>query len=256
MYTETITQCAANAVRIVRLAKSNPISFWLSAAMAGAYIGLGIILIFTLGNQLESTLRPLVMGATFGIALTLVVIAGSELFTGHTMYLTFGLKCKEITHRQMWLVLPQTWLANLLGAIFVATLYYYAATPLLSSDTSIIHSVALAKTTTSAEALFVRGVFCNWLVCLAIWMACRVEGAAKFIAIWWCLFAFIACGYEHCIANMTLFALSWLGNHSESYTVVGIGHNLLWVTLGNIVSGVVFMGLGYWYATPKTERPC
>ena len=91
MYSETITQCAANAARIVRLAKSNPISFWLSAAMAGAYIGLGIILIFTLGNLLEPALRPLVMGATFGIALTLVVIAGSELFTGHTMYITFGL---------------------------------------------------------------------------------------------------------------------------------------------------------------------
>ena len=207
MYSETITQCAANAARIVRLAKSNPISFWLSAAMAGAYIGLGIILIFTLGNLLEPALRPLVMGATFGIALTLVVIAGSELFTGHTMYLTFGLKCKEITHRQMWLVLPQTWLANLLGAIFVATLYYYAATPLLFSDTSIIHSVALAKTTASAEALFFRGIFCNWLVCLAIWMACRVEGAAKFIAIWWCLFAFVACGYEHCIAKYDLICL-------------------------------------------------
>ncbi len=58
--------------------------------MAGAYVGLGIILIFTLGNLLDPSVRPLVMGATFGIALTLVIIAGSELFTGHTMFLTFG----------------------------------------------------------------------------------------------------------------------------------------------------------------------
>lgn len=54
--------------------------------MAGAYVGLGIILIFTLGNLLDPSVRPLVMGATFGIALTLVIIAGSELFTGHTMF--------------------------------------------------------------------------------------------------------------------------------------------------------------------------
>ncbi len=54
---------------------------------------------------------------------------------------------------------------------------------------------------------------------------------------------------------MTLFALSWFGHHSEAYTLSGIGHNLLWVTLGNTFSGAVFMGLGYWYATPKAERP-
>ncbi|STM17615.1 nitrite transporter [Escherichia coli] len=54
---------------------------------------------------------------------------------------------------------------------------------------------------------------------------------------------------------MTLFALSWFGNHSEAYTLAGIGHNLLWVTLGNTLSGAVFMGLGYWYATPKANRP-
>lgn len=255
MYTETINKCATNAARIVRLAKTNPFGFWLSSAMAGAYVGLGIILIFTLGNLLDPSLRPLVMGATFGIALTLVVIAGSELFTGHTMFLTFGVKCNKITNKQMWLVLPQTWLANLLGSIFVAALYFYASTPLLSVNTSLVHSAAMAKTMAPASALFFRGILCNWLVCLAIWMANRVEGSAKFIAIWWCLLAFIACGYEHSVANMTLFSLSWFGDHSEAYNLVGIGHNLLWVSLGNIVSGAVFMGLGYWYSTPKTERP-
>ncbi|OCG67300.1 nitrite transporter NirC [Gilliamella sp. Fer4-1] len=255
MYTETINKCAANAARIVRLAKTNPFGFWVSSAMAGAYVGFGIILIFTLGNLVEPSIRPLVMGATFGIALTLVVIAGSELFTGHTMLLTLGVKCKQITHTQMWLVLPQTWLGNLIGSIFVAALYFYAATPLLSTDTSLVHTAALAKTSAAACPLFFRGVLCNWLVCLAIWMANRVEGSAKFIAIWWCLLAFIACGYEHSIANMTLFSLSWFGNHSDAYTLTGIGHNLLWVSLGNIVSGALFMGLGYWYSTPRAERP-
>ena len=254
MYRETINKCAANAARIVSLAKNNPFGFWLSSAMAGAYVGLGIILIFTLGNLLEPSIRPLVMGATFGIALTLVVIAGSELFTGHTMFLTFGVQAKKITHAQMWCVLPQTWLGNLLGSIFVAALFYWASFPLLSTDSSLVHTAALAKTSTPATALFFRGILCNWLVCLAIWMANRVEGSAKFIAIWWCLLAFIACGYEHSVANMTLFSLSWFGNHSEAYTLGGIGNNLLWVSLGNLISGALFMGLGYWYSTPKAER--
>ncbi len=85
-------------------------------------------------------------------------------------------------------------------------------------------------------------------------MAIRTEGTAKFLAIWWCLLAFIASGYEHSVANMTLFALSGLVITATPIPA-GIGHNLLWVTLGNTLSGVVFMGLGYWYATPKSERP-
>ncbi len=71
MFTDTINKCAANAARIAHLSANNPLGFWVASAMAGAYVGLGIILIFTLGNLLDPSVRPLVMGATFGIALTL-----------------------------------------------------------------------------------------------------------------------------------------------------------------------------------------
>lgn len=108
MFTDTINKCATNAARIVRLNKDNPFGFWISSAMAGAYVGLGIILIFTLGNMVEPALRPLLMGATFGIALTLVIIAGSELFTGHTMFLTLGVKAGTISGGQWLAILPQT----------------------------------------------------------------------------------------------------------------------------------------------------
>jgi nitrite transporter NirC len=127
MFTDTINKCAANAARIARLSANNPLGFWVSSAMAGAYVGLGIILIFTLGNLLDPSVRPLVMGATFGIALTLVIIAGSELFTGHTMFLTLGVKAGTISHGQMWAILPQTWLGNLVGSVFVALLYSWEA---------------------------------------------------------------------------------------------------------------------------------
>ena len=255
MFTDTLDRCAANAARIVRTAQHSPLAFWISSAMAGAYVGLAIILIFTLGNLADPAYRPLIMGATFGLALTLVIIAGSELFTGHTMFLTIGVKAGHIRSSQMWCVLPQTWLGNLIGSVAVALMYYYAAGALLPNASALIHSVALAKTTQTASALFFKGALCNWLVCLAIWMAVRTEGAAKFLAIWWCLLAFIASGYEHSVANMTLFALSWFGQHNADLTLAGIGHNLLWVTLGNMFSGMVLMGLGYWYATPQALRP-
>ncbi|MBB6054396.1 nitrite transporter NirC [Tolumonas osonensis] len=256
MYQETIEKCAAVASRIKNTSANNPLSFWIGSLMAGAYVGLGIILIFTLGNLVDPAIRPLVMGATFGIALTLVIIAGAELYTGHTMFLTFGIKTGRLNTVQAVGILAQSWTGNLLGSILVAYLFYLGGGgQILPVDSSLLHKVALAKTTAPALVLFAKGILCNWLVCLAIWMCQRVEGAAKFIAIWWCLLAFIASGYEHSIANMTLLALSWFGAHTPEYTLGGIGYNLLWVTLGNTVSGVLFMGLGYWYATPRAQRP-
>ena len=256
MFTETINKCAATAERVVKLDRENPFGYWVASMMAGAYVGLGIILIFTLGNLVDPALRPLVMGATFGIALTLVINAGAELYTGHTMFLTFGVKAGRISSASAMRSGLQSWGGNLLGSILVAWLFWQTGGgKLLPDGASLVHSAALAKTQLPVVALIAKGMLCNWLVCLAIWMCQRVEGSAKFIAIWWCLLAFIASGYEHSIANMTLFALSWFGAHSPDFTLSGIGYNLLWVTLGNTVSGVLFMGLGYWYATPKAERP-
>ncbi|XPE22981.1 formate/nitrite transporter family protein [Shigella sonnei] len=124
-----------------------------------------------------------------------MIIAGSELFTGHTMFLTFGVKAATISHGQTWAILPQTWPGNLVGS---ASLPCFIAGPAvaLPVDTSIVHSVALAKTTAPAMVPFLK------VHCVTGWfartrMALRTEGAAKFIAIWWCLLAFIASGYEH-----------------------------------------------------------
>jgi len=256
MYADSIIKCSATAARIVKLAKTDKLGFMISSAMAGAYVGLGIILIFTLGNIVDPAIRPIVMGTFFGIALTLVIMAGSELFTGHTMFLTFGALTKEISWKDKFTVLPQTWIGNLLGCIGLALVFMYAGGgKLMGFEDSLIHKVALAKTQAPAMVLFAKGILCNWLVCLAIWMCVRIEGTGRFIAIWWCLAAFIACGYEHSIANMTIFAVSYLGDSKEAFTLAGIGHNLLWVSLGNMVSGALFMGFGYWLSTPKAERP-
>lgn len=256
MFADPIKKCSNTSFRIKTLLKNNPLGFWISSAMAGAYVGLGVILIFTLGNLVDPSMRYLVMGATFGVALTLVIIAGSELFTGHTLYFSLGVKTGQITLSDAAKVLPATWAGNFLGAIFVAVLFMSTGGgKLLPDATSLLHQTALAKSTAPAAALFAKGLLCNWLVCLAIWMCLRETGTARFIAIWWCLLAFIASGYEHSIANMTIFALSWFGEPAQGFTLSGAAHNLLWVSLGNLVSGSVFVGLGYWYATPKEQRP-
>jgi formate/nitrite transporter FocA (FNT family) len=90
MFLETVDQFAATAVGKAAFLRRSPLGFWISSMKAGAYVGLGIILIFCVGTNVDPSIRPVVMGASFGIALTLVIFAGSDLFTGHTMFMTFG----------------------------------------------------------------------------------------------------------------------------------------------------------------------
>src|SRR5215468_4316699 len=117
MYQQTIDHFADLAASKAQALRANPIGFLIASAMAGAYVGIGILLIFSIGQTIDPALRSLVMGACFGIALTLVVFAGSELFTGHTMFMTFGLMWGSVRLadvRSSWLM---TWIGNLLGSI-------------------------------------------------------------------------------------------------------------------------------------------
>jgi nitrite transporter NirC len=103
-----------------------------------------------------------------------------------------------------------------------------------------------------ALPLLCRAILCNWLVCLALWMSARIANeAARMVAIAWCLFAFIASGYEHSIANMTIFGVALFSNHPETVTWAGMMWNLFWVTLGNTIAGSVFMAGAYWLASKK-----
>lgn len=131
--------------------------------------------------------------------------------------------------------------------------YSWGGGSLLLVDISIVYFVVLVKIIVLVMVFFFKGVLCNWLVCLVIWMVLCIEGVVKFIVIWWCLLVFIVFGYEYFIVNMMLFVFFWFGNYSEVYMLVGIGYNLLWVMLGNILLGVVFMGLGYWYVMLKVN---
>jgi nitrite transporter NirC len=251
MYVETVDHFAAVAIKKSEYLRRSPGGFWISSMLAGAYVGLGIILIFSVGSTADPAYRPLIMGASFGIALTLVIFAGSDLFTGHTMFMSLGVLRRRIGLSDLVSSWSMTWVGNLVGAGLLAALFVAGGGgPVLHSDSQLIMKVAAAKMNAPAIELFARAILCNWLVCLAIWMSARMTSdAAKCIAIFWCLFAFIASGFEHSVANMTLLSIALLGNHPDNVTWIGMLHNLVWVSLGNIVSGAGIMGLGYWAAS-------
>ena len=258
MYLETVDNFADVAAKRSAFLKNSPIGFWISTMMAGAYIGLGIILIFSVGSDAEPAYRALIMGCSFGIALTLVVFAGADLFTGHTMFMPLGLLRGRVGWGDLASVWVTSWLGNLAGAALLAVLFVAGGGgAVLHSKSGFLLTVAAAKMSAPPLALFARAILCNWLVCLALWMAARMTSeAAKCIAIFWCLFAFIGSGFEHSVANMTLFSIALLTEHPDTISLAGVAHNLLWVTLGNMVSGALIMGVGYWAASrPPATRP-
>lgn len=255
MYSETINQLAAQAKIKSDVLNRTPRAFMIGALMAGAYVGLGVILVFSVGGQIDPAYRKLVMGTSFGIALTLVVFAGSELFTGHTMYMVFGWLRHQIKLIDLLKVWAASWTGNLAGSVFLAVLFVAGGGgELLQGGATLLQDIAAFKMSSPVIELIARAALCNWLICLALWMASRTQNdAAKCIVIFWCLFGFIASGFEHSIANMTLLSTALLIEHPPTVTVVGMAYNLAWVTLGNIIGGSVFMGLGYWYGSERRE---
>lgn len=256
MYLESVRGISRTARLKLEYLRRSFISYMVSSILAGTYIGIGVVLIFSVGAPLAETntvfLKTL-MGASFGIALTLVVFAGAELFTGNNMFMTVGLLQREISIGGLARVWFFSWAGNLIGSLLLA--YLVVTSGALSHAATFIEKVSLAKMTLPAFQLFWRGVLCNWLVCLALWSSSRTSSdTAKCILIFWCLFAFISCGYEHSIANMTLLSMSLFSPHSGMISWFGFLRNLFYVTMGNIIGGSFFVGALYCIAIYKEEK--
>ncbi|NGZ75758.1 formate/nitrite transporter family protein [Saccharibacillus alkalitolerans] len=261
MFTESVKSVVEAAVKKRDFMDKHPLRYFVSAMLAGAFVGLGIILIFSLGAPLaaiKSPFQPLVMGASFGIALTLVIFAGSELFTGNNMFFTASTLAGRTSVKDLGKNWTLVFLGNLAGAIVLSLLVLGTGLFKGIAPEHLIFAAAAKKMSLPVMELFFRGILCNWLVCLAIWMASRTTNdAAKIMLIWWCLFAFIASGYEHSVANMTLLSTALLlPGHPATITIAGWLHNMIPVTLGNIVGGAFFMAAAYWFISPvrKSDR--
>ena len=253
MFESTVTILAETGLQRAQSMQRNPVGFWLSCMMAGIYIGFGILLIFSLGSLVDPSVRPLVMGGSFGLALILVVFAGSDLFTGLTMFMTLAVLERRARPGELAGVWVTSWFGNLAGSLLLGGLFVLGGGGLITGASSgLIYKVAAAKMDAGPLALVCRAMLCNWLVCLALWMAARIASeSGRMIAIAWCLFAFIASGYEHSIANMTIFAVALFSTHPAEVTWVGAAYNLFWVTFGNVVAGALFMGAAYWIAADR-----
>ncbi|MCM0650962.1 formate/nitrite transporter family protein [Clostridium swellfunianum] len=257
MYSSDVENVVHYAEKKAKVVKNDTAGYLTAAALAGMFVGISFIFIFIVGAYLHAANSPaykIVMGISFPIALSLVMVAGSELFTGTNMVMMIGALEKKTSWLDALKVWAASWIGNFIGSI--VTVGLFLATGILKGDFSkFIIEGAHGKVSPTSLQIFARGILCNILVCLGVWCFYKLKDeTAKLIMIFWCIFAFITSGFEHSVANMTLLPLAAILSHGVEVTVGAVVHNLIFATLGNIVGGAVFVGLPYWFISKQKKN--
>ncbi|MCY1692206.1 formate/nitrite transporter family protein [Exiguobacterium acetylicum] len=246
------------AIKSTRMLQVRPLEYLVRAMLAGIFIGFAIIFTLKAINGLymaESPVATLVGGLTFGVALVLIVYGGAELFTGNTMYFTTatmrGYTTKMDTMK-VWLICL---IGNGLGGLAFALLFSQTGIIQELGMNNWLFSVSETKIHHTTWEIFTRAIFCNWMVCLAIFIPKNMKNELAQIMMMMVLVAvFFASGFDHVIANMALFSIALVVPHPDTITFAGAMHNLLPALAGNIIGGAVFMGMIYtWLNKEKLE---
>ena len=266
-------EIAANACSISEKKRSMQYGkVTLLGILAGSYIAFGANLATVVGTGTADTMgfgiHQMLFGAVFSVGLMMVIIGGAELFTGNNMIMMVGalegcVKWKDVAKN--WTVV---YFANFIGSILLVGLifvgFYLGDSVGLGAGAVGQKAVAIAnaKVQLTWVAAFTRGVLCNWIVCMAVWLALASKDViGKIFACMFLVMCFIASGFEHSIANMFFIPMGILINDFSAVEITAAVTNLNWgsfilknlipVTIGNIVGGAIFVGSSYWYAHLK-----
>jgi formate transporter len=261
------------AVEKVGVKKANlpPLASLMLAVVAGGGVGFGAVYFAVVASDptLGFATTRVLGGLVFTLGLTLVMVGGAELFTGNNLIVMAWASGNVSTATMLrnWTIV---WFGNLIGALGLVVLIYLAGHFEMNEGriATAVLNIAVAKIRPDTTTLFFRGVLCNVLVCAAVWLAYAGRSVTdKIVAVILPVSAFVAAGFEHCVANMYFLPSAWLlvrtghapaGFDVSPITVAGIVHNLVPVTLGNVVGGAGFVGVIYWAiyrATFGAARP-
>ena len=228
----------------------------LLAVLAGAYIGFGAVLYAIVVTESGLGFGPerLLGGVAFSLGLILVLIGGAELFTGNSL-IVFAWADGKITLLSLLRNWGLVYFGNFVGATLLVFAIYWSGVYAFDNGavaTTSIH-IAEAKILASPREIFIRGILCNILVCLAVWLCFAAHSVSgKILAIMFPVSAFVALGFEHSVANMYIIPAGWLAG-STLITIEAYLSNLLWVTAGNIVGGGPIVAFVYWIIYRKSD---
>ncbi|WP_443812799.1 formate/nitrite transporter family protein [Collinsella sp.] len=230
------------------------------AILAGAFVALGasFMLMVRSDVSLSPTISLVLGGLAFCLGLFLVLVAGAELFTGNCLMVIGALDGRYPLVRMLrkWAIV---YAGNAVGALLVVVLLLVSGFAEMQGGAvgELACSVAASKASLSPVVAFSRGILCNVLVCLAVWMGSAGKTVCdKLAAAILPVVAFVVLGFEHSVANMFFLPLGlviealWGGS---SVVVLGVASNLVFVTLGNIVGGVA-IAAAYWFVYGREDR--
>lgn len=256
----------AEGLGVTKTSMSFTQSFMLSI-MAGAFIAMGTMFFLLVSGDpdLPFAIQRVLGGALFSLGLLLVVVCGAELFTGNTM-IVMSAASKKIS----WGAVLKNWVVvfvgNFVGALIIVGLVYLSGMHTMNGGIvgQTMVNVASSKMTPDWLTLFAKGIMCNFLVCLAVWIGYAGKTVAdKMLGILLPIAAFVACGFEHCVANMFFLPMGILLS-SVGIVPAGVDPSILtwsgalwnWSATvpGNIVGGALFVGMAYWVAYHKKSK--
>src|SRR4051794_5612520 len=245
----------------VKKAALRPDKIIVAGFLAGAYIALAGIVSIAVSSGLDpkvwGTLPTLFSGTVFALGLVLVIVAGSELLTGNMALVPLA----AMKGRLSWGKVIGNWgwvaIGNLLGSLFVA--YFLAVkSGVLTGDMVVDKLRAIGEKKGIEESsgqIFLRAIGCNWLVCLAVWMALGAEDiGGKVLAIFFPIMAFVAIGFDHVVANMFFLPAAIFAGGTDLTWWDAI-HNWIFAFLGNAVGAGLFVAGSYWYLYLRDAEP-
>lgn len=243
---------------------NDPIKVLALAVLAGAFIAFGAVF-FTLvthdSSAMATSLLRVVGGLVFCLGLILVVVAGAELFTGNNL-IVMAFVDGQVSFAGLMRNWFLVYIGNFIGALGILVLIYFSQHWHIAEGAvgAKVIAIANAKVNLTWVEAFSRGILCNILVCMAVWLCFAGRSVVdKVVAIIFPITAFVAMGFEHSVANMYFIPaglvamhdaqlVNWVNSDLTQLTIEGfLLNNLLPVTLGNIIGGSVFVGLFYWF---------
>lgn len=229
----------------IKKAKLKVSSCILLGILAGFFIGfggLGNILVTQTLDGIDTGLARLAGAAVFPVGLMLVVMCGAELFTGNNL-MTLAFMNKKISLCEILKSWSIVYLANFVGSVVLALCIFYAGT-LTGDAANKAISIAESKTALTTLELIIRGILCNIIVTLAVWMATASQDViSKIFACWFPIMLFVLCGFEHSVANMFFIPMGML--LEANVTMCQLMTNLIFVTIGNIIGGGILVPIVY-----------
>ncbi len=245
----------------IKKSKLSPPKAIVAGFLAGAYIAFAGLLAVTVSAGLNpdiwGNLGTFITGAVFSLGLILVILAGSELVTGNMALVPMAAYKRQIPFSAIFTNFGWVILGNLIGSLFVA-FFFAVEAGIVTVEPTLGRLEAIAEKKAIDESLwqiFVRAVGCNWLVCLAVWMALAAEDVAgKILAIFFPIMAFVAMGFDHVVANMFFIpAAIFAGIDSVGWD--DALKNWLFAFAGNLVGASIFVAGAYWFLYGRDEEP-